>query len=101
MIIPCADCGGQSEGQAAEDSAFYEIELEMAPIWSERKDARWLYVEQAMAGHKDRPYRQRVYRLGRLDSGRFESAVFRLPGEKRFIGAWTDPARLGALTPDP
>lgn len=39
-----------SAAQAAEDSAYYDIRLEMAPIWTDRDDAVWLYVEQAMAG---------------------------------------------------
>jgi hypothetical protein len=34
-----------SAAQAAEDSAYYDIRLEMAPIWTDRDDAVWLYVE--------------------------------------------------------
>jgi hypothetical protein len=38
-----------SRAQAMQDSAnYYEIHLHMEPIWEERSDGFWLYVEQAM-----------------------------------------------------
>ncbi len=89
-----------SAAQAAEDSSYYEIELEMVPIWTERRDGRWLYVEQAVAGHKVRPYRQRVYRLSRQDEMFLESAVFLIPGEERFVGAYENAELFNTLTLD-
>jgi CpeT protein len=89
-----------SAAQAAEDSTYYEIELEMAPIWTERRDGRWLYVEQAVASHKARPYRQRIYRLNRQDKLFLESAVYRIPGEERFVGAYKNVELFNSLTPD-
>ncbi len=88
-----------SAAQAAADSSYYEIELEMAPIWTELSGARWLYVEQAVATHKAAPYRQRVYRLTRLDENLFESAVYKLPDEEKYVGAYLDPERLDAISP--
>ena len=38
-----------SAAQAEADSAYYDISLDMAPIWTDREDAGWLYVEQAVA----------------------------------------------------
>jgi len=32
----------------------------MVQIWEERTDGYWLYVEQAIAGYQDKPYRQRI-----------------------------------------
>ena len=89
-----------SQRQAAADSAFFDIRLRMAPIWEGRADGVWLYVEQAVHGHELRPYRQRVYRLRRLDARRLESAVFELPGPERFVGAAGDAGCFAALTPD-
>jgi CpeT protein len=89
-----------SAAQAAEDSAYYDIRLEMAPIWTDRDDAVWLYVEQAVAGMTDRPYRQRVYRVSQAESGVFESAVFTLPEPETQVGAWRDPEPLKNLAPE-
>lgn len=89
-----------SAAQAAADSAYYDIRLVMTPIWSERSDGLWLYVEQAVAGREAQPYRQRVYRLRRVSAERLESAVFQLAAPERFAGAWRTPQAFSALTPD-
>ena len=89
-----------SQKQAEADSNFYDIRLEMVPIWTDRNDAVWLYVEQAAASALDRPYRQRVYRLTRKDSKTYESAVFTIEDPLRVAGAWREPRPLAALTPD-
>lgn len=90
-----------SAAQAAEDESYSDIRLEMVPIWTERSDARWLYVEQATAAALDKPYRQRVYRVSRRDDGAIVSAVYELPGDAlNFAGAWRDPARFHSFGPD-
>lgn len=90
-----------SAAQAAErPDAYYDIRLEMARIWKDRRDGIWLYVEQAMAGRLDEPYRQRIYRLFEEPPGAFISAVYELPGDPlRFAGAQNDPQRFEGLTP--
>jgi len=70
----------------------------MAPIWPERTDGRWLYVEQLVAGQD--PYRQRVYHLHRASPETIASVVYTLPGEKRFVGAWSRSDAFAGLTPD-
>lgn len=91
-----------SQAQSERDEAYYDIRLEMWPIWAEHGsgDEAWLYVEQAVAGREDAPYRQRVYRVRALDDGRVESAVYTLPGPERFVGAWKTEAPLATLHPD-
>ena len=90
-----------SAAQAAADSDYLEIVLHMTPIWTDRSDGPWLYVEQAAASAQGRPYRQRVYRLVDLDGGAVRSDVYTLPGDAlRFAGAWTDGAKLAGLSPD-
>jgi hypothetical protein len=89
-----------SEAQAKADEAYFDIRLEMVPIWTDREDGVWLYVEQAAATARERPYRQRVYRVTEAVEGRFASEVFELPEPLRFAGAWRDPAEFEALTPD-
>ena len=89
-----------SQEQSALDTNYYDIRLEMIPIWPENAEAEWLYVEQSVAWSLDKPYRQRVYRLIRLDNSSFESAVYTLDSPQRFAGAWRDDNPLSGLTPD-
>jgi hypothetical protein len=90
--------GSYSSGaQAAEDTAYYDIRLEMVRIWPDRMDGNWLYVEQAVSTYLDKPYRQRVYHLTEEPDGRFRSVVYTLTEPTRFIGAWKDPAQFDAI----
>jgi hypothetical protein len=89
-----------SEAQAKRDTSFLDIRLHIVPVWPNRTEARWFYVEQAAAGALERPYRQRVYRLMMSETGTLESAVFTLPAPLRFAGAWREKAPLSKLTPD-
>ncbi len=89
-----------SEEQSANDSDYFDIRLEMKRIWPERTDAKWLYVEQAVASMKEKPYRQRVYKITNTNEGRFESAVFTMKDPLRFAGEWKKDNPLPGLTPD-
>ena len=89
-----------SAEQAEADTNFFHINLEMKPIWTERDDAIYLYVEQAAAWAMERPYRQRVYKLSRTEEGGIQSAVYLIEAPLRFAGAWQDEAPLASLTPD-
>ncbi len=89
-----------SQAQSLADSAFFDIRLEMVPIWQDREDGFWLYVEQAVASHLDRPYRQRVYHVTSLEDGSFSSAVYAMETPLRFAGVWRNDAPLSELTPD-
>lgn len=89
-----------SEAQSKVDAEFFHISLEMQPIWQKNKDGYWLYVEQAMATTKDKPYRQRVYHLYQHDDNTLVSQVYELKDPERFAGKASDPAALTSLTPD-
>jgi hypothetical protein len=86
-----------SELQSKNDSTYFDIRLQIVPIWEQRTDGIWMYVEQAVAKMQDKPYRQRVYRLTELGNGKFESAVFTLKSPLRFAGK---PQLVNELTPD-
>lgn len=92
-----------SAAQAAGDPDYRDIRLHMTPIWTDRIDGPWLYVEQAMASDAAHPYRQRIYRLSSLGDGLFQSEIFELTEKPedalRYAGAWKTPALLGELTP--
>lgn len=85
---------------AADPSNFAEIELRICEIWPARDDGPWLYVEQAAADARERPYRQRVYRLSPRDDGSVDSVVYELPGDPlQFAGACEDAGRFEDLLP--
>ncbi len=73
------------------------------PIWPGRDDGPWLYVEQAAATALDRPYRQRVYRLGRQtpeDGGRLFSEAYTFNGDPlQHAGRWRTPDAFADTTP--
>jgi CpeT protein len=52
-----------SEAQSKVDTNYFNISLVMVPIWQDRGDGKWMYVEQAIGTKLDKPYRQRVYHL--------------------------------------
>lgn len=84
----------------ADPENYFNILLQMARIWPDRKDGPWLYVEQATALMPQRPYRQRIYRLTRRGD-RLVSEVHELPGDPlRFVGAASDPTKLADLNPE-
>lgn len=86
-----------SREQAQADPEYFDIRLHMLPIWTDRDDARWLYVEQAVASAQDQPYRQRVYAVAPGEDGTIVSAVYTIEEPLRFALAWKDPSKLEAL----
>lgn len=86
--------------QSKIDPEYFDIRLVMIPIWKDRADGYWLYVEQAVSGHEATPYRQRVYHLSRSDSGKIASVVYTLPDPKKFIGAHRSPELFDSLSAD-
>lgn len=89
-----------SELQSQNDTDYYHINLHMSPVWSDRKDGYWLYVEQAMASAAEKPYRQRFYQVILKDENTIESKVFTINDPLRFSGAWQQPQLLNNINPD-
>ncbi len=85
-----------SSAQANADSNYYDITLNMYPIWTERS-GNWLYVEQAITQGLERPYRQRIYKV-EYKEGLYISSVYTLPSPKDYIGAYKTPKKFDALT---
>lgn len=89
-----------SSAQSAEDPSYFDVRLHIVPIWTDRADGPWLYLEQATVEEASTPYRQRIYRLVDHGAGRVEGIVFEFSGSPAaYVGAWKDPARLNALDP--
>ncbi len=89
-----------SAEQAEQDSAFYNINLVMYPIWEKDETAKWLYVEQAVTKFIDKPYRQRIYRLTALQDNTIESKVYTLHNPENYIHGWNTPEIFDRINPD-
>ena len=100
LLVAAMTGSFSSQAQSLADSSYFDIRLQMVPIWTQRDDGAWLYVEQAAAAALDRPYRQRVYRVTAEEDGSFRSEVFSIPEPLRFAGAWREEAPLADITPD-
>lgn len=87
-----------SEEQSKNDSDFFNISLEMYRIWSEREDGYWMYIEQASALTKDKPYRQRIYNFIQ-EGDSIINFIYSIPDEKNYVGAWKNPDILSSLKP--
>lgn len=89
-----------SADQARGDQNFRATTLHITPIWTDRSDGPWLYLEQALADAPAHPYRQLVYRLANRADGTLAVHVFELPDPIAATGAWKDPTLLSRLTHD-
>jgi len=89
-----------SQEQADADTNFFDIRLQMVPIWEHSTDDVWLYVEQAASWNLEKPYRQRVYRLSKLGNGSIESAVFMINNPLQYAGAYENRELLRSLESD-
>jgi len=89
-----------SAKQAEENSNFLDIRLRMHPVWTDRGDGHWLYVEQAVATHIDEPYRQRFYHITQVNDSTFGSDVYTMDEPHRFAGLWDDKDFPSPLEPD-
>lgn len=87
-----------SENQAKQDSSYYNISLHMYPIWKDK--GNYLYVEQALNSMQQRPYRQRVYKVTRLNDSVFSSAIYTIPHDSLWIGKWKTPQDFDRISPE-
>jgi hypothetical protein len=73
-----------SEAQSKIDTTYFNIHLQITPIWESSKDGKWLYVEQAVAKMLQKPYRQRIYHVTQRQDGKIESKIYTLNDPLRF-----------------
>jgi hypothetical protein len=86
-----------SEEQSKSDSTFLNITFESTRIWDKSDDGIWLYVEQAFAFNKQKPYRQRVYHITSNSDGAFTCSILKIPEASKYIGAYHNPKLLDVL----
>lgn len=67
---------------------YYNVVLHAYPIWKNRTDGRWFYVEQSLAKLQNEPYRQRIYHVYELSADTVVSEAFTFPDPLKYVGAW-------------
>ena len=87
-----------SARQAAEDTTYFDISLEMSRIWADSSDGFWIYVEQAVRANKEKPYRQRVYHLVQENDSTFRSELYSLARPSLWVGQYDQPEAFDTLT---
>ena len=87
-----------SELQSINDTDYFNISLVMTPVWTNRTDGKWLYVEQAVASKLDKPYRQRVYHLQHPSKEVFTSDIYTIKEPLSFAGLQNDSQKRNKLT---
>ena len=85
--------------QALADLELAAVDLRLAPIWEDRADGPWRYLEQAVPEFPDSPYRQRVLRLDEPTPGLLEIEIWTLPEPADAVGAWRLAEPLAGLAP--
>lgn len=86
-----------SKAQSEADSTYFNISLRMTPIWKEK--GRYLFVEQAISGKEEKPYRVRIYKIYERNK-EFISEIYTLKEEKKWVGKWRTPELFNQLTED-
>lgn len=68
----------------------------MYPIWKDK--GNYLYVEQALMSMQNRPYRQRIYKVSRLNDSVLQSAIYTIPNDSLWIGKWKTPEHFDRIS---
>lgn len=87
-----------SEKQSKTDSTYYNIALHMYPIWKDK--GNYLYVEQALASTPEKPYRQRIYEVKRLNDSTISSAIYSIANDSLWIGKWKTTMAFDSISPN-
>lgn len=89
-----------NQDQARQIQNYAYVSIYMIPIWKERTDGYWFYLEQTMADQLDTPYRQRVYHLSRVNTDLLEYKIYGIRDQSYFVRAYEKPDLLNDLTPE-
>lgn len=74
------------------------IGLQVLPIWQDRIDGEWLYVEGRIIGSLRKPFRQRILQLVATPNGLIRLYSYSIPRASDFAGAYYTPQVLTSLT---
>ena len=75
-----------------------DLALEVLPIWQERHDGEWLYLESRIIDSDGKPFHQRIIHLVETLSGNMRLYNYSIPRASDFAGAYYSPDILSSLT---
>jgi hypothetical protein len=96
----CMNGEFSSEEQSKNDTDYFDIRLRMVPIWNSDDKIFYLYVEQAVATSLEKPYRQRVYKVEKINELAFVSHIYMVNRPERLTGKKGSDTIFKELTPD-
>ena len=88
-----------TEQQARKDPDYYNITMHIYPIWTDRYEGNWLYVEEAMSAIPQSPFRQRIFHIV-YSVGKYIVHVYELPDPDKYIGKWIGGTDWDTLSKD-
>ncbi|GIC77341.1 hypothetical protein FMO003_35440 [Moritella sp. F3] len=74
------------------------IGLQVLPIWQDRIDGEWLYIESRIIDSPNKPFRQRILQLVATPNGLIRLYSYTIPRASDFAGAYYVPQVLASLT---
>jgi CpeT protein len=74
------------------------IGLQILPIWQDRIDGEWLYIESNIINSPNKPFRQRILQLVATPNGLIRLYSYTIPRASDFAGAYYFPQVLASLT---
>ncbi len=75
-----------------------QLTLQILPIWQDRIDGEWLYMESRVINSQRKPFRQRILQLVDTPNGRIRLYSYSIPRASDFAGAYYEPEILSSLT---
>lgn len=88
-----------SKEQAQQDSTYYDITINIVPVWEESGDY-WLYAEQALSNSIENPYTQKIYRINKDDKEGLIMESFEIENPQEYHGGWKIPEKFNSLSPE-
>jgi len=85
--------------QVKNEKDIQEYELHIAPIWEDREDEHWLYVERRNINEPNIPVHQRVVKI--FENMDFiKQQVFFIPSAKDYLDGWRQVEVFDSLKPE-
>ena len=68
MLVAYLSGHFESKNQTPDQVNYYDVQLDVIPIWKKKKDDYWLYVEEATAERAAVTYHQQVFHVYKMGS---------------------------------
>lgn len=75
------------------------VTLHILPIWQDRSDGKWFYIESNIINKMTKPFRQRILQFVATPNDHIRMYTYRIPRASDFAGAYFSPELLASLTP--